>query len=156
MVHLSLTHSYHCISSGCPQYMTLQLFILARKNIHSSAAPHPSLSVIHHPWSRLGPHLPSSPVTYISFPSPLSYGASTLNQFASTQPVFTAGSTGSWKAAFTDLLDEFEGVPKSTDLTIYGKSYVHNCHPNTELKESFTVLLGRSPPPCVFHSWSHR
>lgn len=52
----------------------------------------------------------------------------------------------SWKAAFTDLLGEFEGVPKSTDLTIYGKSYVCSCH----AQESFAAFLGRSPPSmCV-------
>lgn len=37
--------------------------------------------------------MPPSPITYISFPSPLSYGASTLNDFANVQPDFRAGST---------------------------------------------------------------
>lgn len=58
----------------------------------------------------------------------------------------------SWKAAFTDLLGEFEGVPEPADLTIYGKSYAYSCHPSTQLKKGFAALLGRSPLSMSFLS----
>lgn len=90
VVQLYITqYSYHWTSSGCPQYTTPQLLILASKSIHRSAASY--LSLI--PYSRLRPHLPSAPITYILFPSPFSYGASSLNYSASVQPVFKAGSS---------------------------------------------------------------